>query len=62
MLALVTFALLLSATLSFQPHRLSLSRFVQTEKRVQQNFETKSMQLFKIKKESENDDYFESEV
>jgi len=66
MISLLVFAVLLSACLSFQPKRLgSVSRFV-LEKRVHPSSTTtnpmKSMQLFKIKKETEGDDYFESEV
>jgi hypothetical protein len=66
MISLLVFAVLLSACLSFQPKRLgSVSRFV-LEKRVHPSSTMtnpmKSMQLFKIKKETEGDDYFESEV
>jgi len=67
MISLLVFAVLLSACLSFQPKRLdSVSRFV-LEKRVHPSSSMttspmKSMQLFKIKKETEGDDYFESEV
>ena len=65
MIALLVLAVLLPVCLSFQPKRLgTVSRFT-LEKRVHPISTTnqmKSMQLFKIKKESEGDDYFESEV
>lgn len=64
MLALL-FVALLPLSLSFQP-QLGVSRFVKSagSRLIIQNMPQfgKSTELYKIKKESEGDDYFESEV